>query len=285
MLSGKDLVLKVMDSDTPLQDELIGMVRIPLHHLKLESNPSPRLFTCLILHEKEKNGKISLSPGDGAKLNLKVSQQAQKIYDLEVKLKLTEERLEKVSKEYSELRSQHIELEMDHFNREIDIPLSNDSLEKGEAVRKTSLDVPDGHAISAPGSKGGSPVVARDEREKIKMEKSYQLLQHLQATLKQKDEELKSLRGFVADMKPRLELMSSRNGQIDIGLSFYHVTSRLRIDVMSARNLRAVNLTGDHSDPFVKVRVFRQIPGELTERWKFETRTVWKSIHPIWNEQ
>ncbi len=62
------------------------------------------------------------------------------------------------------------------------------------------------------------------------------------------------------------------------------MTSRLRIDILSANNLRAVNLLGDHSDPYAKVKVFRQGPDGKVDRWKFKTRTVWKSVNPIWNE-
>lgn len=118
-----------------------------------------------------------------------------------------------------------------------------------------------------------------------KSEKSFQLLSHLQTTLVEKDQEITKLRNHIKELKPRLELMSSRNGQIEIGLSFYHISSRLRIDIISANNLRAVNLHGDHSDPFVKVKLFWQNPGGKTDKWKFETKTVWRTINPIWKEQ
>ncbi len=38
-------------------------------------------------------------------------------------------------------------------------------------------------------------------------------------------------------------------------MSFYHITSRLCIDIFCAYNLRAVNLHGKDSDPFAKVKV------------------------------
>jgi Ca2+-dependent lipid-binding protein len=81
-----------------------------------------------------------------------------------------------------------------------------------------------------------------------------------------------------------MELISSRNGQLDVGLAFFHVTSRLRVDILSAFNLRAVNLYGDHSDPYAKVKVFRQSPGGKVEKWRFETKPVFKTIEPVWNQ-
>ena len=53
---------------------------------------------------------------------------------------------------------------------------------------------------------------------KVKKHKSYELLCHLQEAIKEKDKELSSLRSYVADVQPRLELISSRNGQIEVGL-------------------------------------------------------------------
>ena len=45
-----ELVLKVMDSDFPMQDELIGIIRLPLNTLDL--SPTSKQHTCLILHDK-----------------------------------------------------------------------------------------------------------------------------------------------------------------------------------------------------------------------------------------
>lgn len=74
-----------MDSDYPLQDELIGIIRLPLSALDLTF--SSRQYTCLILHEKQKDGNAkSLSNADAAKLNLKISQQAQDLYEAKIKV-------------------------------------------------------------------------------------------------------------------------------------------------------------------------------------------------------
>ena len=48
-----ELMIKVLDSDFPLQDELIGIIRLPLNALELST--SLKHHTCLILHEKGKN--------------------------------------------------------------------------------------------------------------------------------------------------------------------------------------------------------------------------------------
>ncbi len=47
-ISEKDLVLKMMDSDFPLQDELIGVVRLPLASINLDS-PSKQVLWTLAL--------------------------------------------------------------------------------------------------------------------------------------------------------------------------------------------------------------------------------------------
>jgi hypothetical protein len=46
-------------------------------------------------------------------------------------------------------------------------------------------------------------------------------------------------------MSPRL--METGNGLIEVGLCFSHVASQLRIHIISAQKLRAVNLHGGHS--------------------------------------
>jgi hypothetical protein len=104
----KDLVLKVMDSDYPLQDELIGVIRLPLTGLDLGFS-SGRQHTCLILHEKGKRGgggSGTIHPADAAKLNLKISHQAEEIGKLQLKFKREQSQLEATMEEYSAVKSQ-----------------------------------------------------------------------------------------------------------------------------------------------------------------------------------
>jgi hypothetical protein len=53
--------------------------------------------------------------------------------------------------------------------------------------------------------------------------------------------------------------------QIDIGLAFYHVSSKLEIHMISASKLRRANMHNDQSDPFAKVRVFHTGPSSSSE--------------------
>ena len=89
-----EIVIKVLDSDFPLQDELIGIIRLPLNALDLSL--SPKHHTCLILHEKGKNNRHAMSSLDAAKLNLKISHQTQELLDLQAQLRTVHENLEEV---------------------------------------------------------------------------------------------------------------------------------------------------------------------------------------------
>ena len=77
----KQLVLKVYDQDFG-HDDLMGSIRLPLPMLEMSGKSVQ--YTCLILHHSE-NGH-TISSVDAAKLNLKLSEQANQIYQLERKL-------------------------------------------------------------------------------------------------------------------------------------------------------------------------------------------------------
>ena len=100
-----------MDSDYPLQDELIGIVRLPLSGLEL--GRSSHQYTCLILHEKHKDGNDGNA--DASKMNLKISKQANEIYEADLKLKDVTDQLEQMQENYSILRTEKLELEMENF--------------------------------------------------------------------------------------------------------------------------------------------------------------------------
>ena len=100
-----ELVIKVMDSDCECQDEMIGTVRLPLSYLSLSSDSKEH--TCLILHDKEgQEGLVEdkenphshqLSSSAAASLQLKISDQASKIYDIQLLLKSASDELEQVN--------------------------------------------------------------------------------------------------------------------------------------------------------------------------------------------
>lgn len=73
--------------------------------------------------------------------------------------------------------------------------------------------------------------------------------------------------------------------KIEVGLAFYHVTSKLVIHVVSASKLKRANVHNDQSDPFAKVKVYHSGKGKKDAVWKFETGTVWKTLEPIWREK
>ena len=75
------------------------MVRLPLADLDLvrrrneRSTRPAKTFTCLILHEEKnrKNGataKISIGADDAAKLNLKISEQEERLHEMSLKMKV-----------------------------------------------------------------------------------------------------------------------------------------------------------------------------------------------------
>ena len=99
-----ELVIKIMDCDFGLQDELIGTIRIPLSYLQISS--FSKEHTCLILHDtKGEEGLVGekselvghqLSTSTMASLQLEISAQASKIYDLQILLKSATEELQEV---------------------------------------------------------------------------------------------------------------------------------------------------------------------------------------------
>ena len=99
-----ELVIKVMDCDFDLHDEVIGTIRLPLSYLEISS--ISKQHTCLILHdingeeglvgEKQKLAPHRMSTSTAAALQLEISSQASKIYDLQLVLKSTRDELDEV---------------------------------------------------------------------------------------------------------------------------------------------------------------------------------------------
>ena len=90
-----ELVIKVMDSDFLCQDEMIGNIRLHLSHLNLSKDSAEH--TCLILHDtKEYLRHQQFSLSDASSLQLKMSEQASKIYEIQLLLKSSKDELEQV---------------------------------------------------------------------------------------------------------------------------------------------------------------------------------------------
>ena len=71
--------------------------------------------------------------------------------------------------------------------------------------------------------------------------------------------------------------------QIDVGLAFYHVTSKLEIHILSASKLKICNKHDGLSDPYVKIKVFDDQKSKEKAKWEFETHTIWGTLNPRWN--
>ena len=131
-------MIKVLDSDFPLQDELIGIIRLPLNALELSA--SPKHHTCLILHEKGKNMicRNMMSSQCAAKLNLKISHQTQELLDLQAQLRTIHESLEEARDESKKMRTKRMDLEMNNFQLKTEL----DALSKLPEIILAGPDVP-----------------------------------------------------------------------------------------------------------------------------------------------
>ena len=293
-----ELIIKVLDSDFPLQDELIGIIRLPLNALDLST--SRKQYTCLILHDKGKNRSV-MSSLDAAKLNLKISHQTQEFLDLQNQLRTTHENLEEVREESKKMRTKHVDLEMENYRLKTEL----DALEK---LPEHIEDTTDGSDIRTHGSEDniqfpyhegdmkksfsescssmptppGSGKLSRknvnpDGDSEIDHTKCNELSKHLQECIKNREDEVEELKKRIHTLKPII-LDETRNGQIDVGLAFLHDSSIFRIDVISGSKIRAVD--NDSSDPYCKIKVFLQ----NKRIHRFETSTKWKNLSPEWNE-
>ena len=69
--------------------------------------------------------------------------------------------------------------------------------------------------------------------------------------------------------------------QIDLGLDYSEIGSKITIEVFSAKSLVPVNPYNPYSDPYVKIKVLKDNQRYL----KYETSTKWESLSPEWNEK
>ena len=306
-----ELMIKVLDSDFPLQDELIGIIRLPLNALELSA--SPKHHTCLILHEKGKNMicRNMMSSQCAAKLNLKISHQTQELLDLQAQLRTIHESLEEARDESKKMRTKRMDLEMNNFQLKTEL----DALSKlPEIILAGPDENEDSISRSSPqlasDSEDFTPYISRDgilvnpmsesvsssstpsmkrkltksnlktENVEIKVDhtKCNELKQHLEECIKSREDEVEELKKKIQTLRP-VVLDETRNGQIDVGLAFLPKEDIFRINILSGIKIRAVD--GSTSDPYCKIKVYKQNKKIKT----FETSVKWKNLAPQWNEE
>ena len=305
-----ELMIKVLDSDFPLQDELIGIIRLPLNALELST--SPKHHTCLILHEKGKNSRHMMSSLDAAKLNLKISHQTQELLDLQAQLRTVHENLEEVRDESKKMRTKHMDLEMNNFQLKTELdalsklpeiilaaPDDNEDnrsyvsgiqfpIEREDISPFSANDDVFPKQISESFSSSSTPSLSRKftqsnlKTETVEVEvdhtKCNELKQHLEDCIRNREDEVEELKKKIQTLKPVI-LDETRNGQIDVGLVFLPDQDIFRISILSGMKIRAVD--GSTSDPYCKVRVYQQNKKIKT----FETSVKWKNLAPQWNDE
>ena len=106
-----DLVLKVMDSDFPQADELIGTIRLPIRSLNLSNEA--KHYSCLILHDKLRN-RHELTALDAAKLNIKISKNEQQLELLRNELAKASEMLQLAREKKICMRNTNVDLQIEN---------------------------------------------------------------------------------------------------------------------------------------------------------------------------
>ena len=306
-----ELMIKVLDSDFPLQDELIGIIRLPLNALELST--SPKHHTCLILHEKGKNMicRNMMSSQCAAKLNLKISHQTQELLDLQAQLRTIHESLEEARDESKKMRTKRMDLEMNNFQLKTELdalsklpeiilagPDENENNKSRSSPQLASDSEDFTPYISCDGifvnpmlesvSSSSTPSMKRKitksnlktENAEMKVDhtKCNELKQHLEDCIKSREDEVEELKKKIQTLRP-VVLDETRNGQINVGLAFLPSEDIFRINILSGIKIRAVD--GSTSDPYCKIKVYKQNKKIKT----FETSVKWKNLAPQWNEE
>ena len=298
-----ELVMKVMDSDFPMADELIGIIRLPLRSLDLSVNS--KQHTGLILHDKVRN-RHELTALDAAKLNLKISQKERQLEELRNKINENAKHLEKVRQETAEMRNKHVDLTIENqfLTTEIekqflDLQGNDENLlwtdpESGERVQMRKSE---NISISRPKSCGFSHMTGGLDFEPQLGHKGYnsdsasllsaspedsiiqrtsiknipetghrmcvQKLHGLRERISFEDQKILQLKNYIQVLENKNKTKISRKGAIEVGLSFSHITSRLKVSILSASKLQIVNAYGHTIErlpnPYVKVKIFHGI--------------------------
>ena len=350
-----DLVLKVMDSDFPQSDELIGIIRLPLRSLDLTSDC--KQYSCLLSHDKIRN-RDELTALDAAKLNLRISKNEQQLDTLRKEISEASIQLQQERNRTIELRNSNIELHIQNNTLEAEleekVSEQNDNEEesmwsdpesdqKGD-IRKSRRDLIlrqksnsdcylhqarlRHHNIQNHSSSGSllSSSGSSFETSTYSMSKTIsgtahaeclQQLNSLRQRIAMEDQKISQLSNYVHALEP--SRMRSRKGSIEVGLSFFPISSRLKISLLSASKLHVINSNGHaierRPNPYVKIKIFLRNAsayrstsnsgtlnkvsrrdsiatckkdsigkGKHSYRWTFKTKIAEDTITPAWNE-
>ena len=355
-MSEKDLVLKVMDSDFPQSDELIGIIRLPLKSLGLSDHA--KNFSCLISHDKIRN-RHELTALDAAKLNLKISENEEELEALRKEIKEASAQLELARDHNIEMRNDNVALTVENncLAAEFDAKLSV-LHENNENAAWSDPETGQGVELKAPFLRQKSKSYCylpgmHENQNRIRMrslqehdfsksptsslsispeqslltmanfmsgtahEKCLQNLNVLRQRIVLEDTKIYQLQKYIQTLEP--SKMHSRKGTIEVSLSFYHISSRLKISLLSASRLHGSNPNGNsierRPNPFVKIKIFLRNAtayrstsnsgtldkisrrssvssckrnsggrGKHSYRWTFKTQIAENTSTPAWNE-
>ena len=350
-----DLVLKVMDSDFPQSDELIGIIRLPLRSLDLTSDC--KQYSCLLSHDKIRN-RDELTALDAAKLNLRISKNEQQLDTLRKEISEASLQLQQERNRTIELRNSNIELHIQNNTLEAEleekVSEQNDNEEesmwsdpesdqKGD-IRKSRRDLilrqksnsdcylhqarlrhhniqnhsSSGSLLSSSGSSFEASTYNMSKTiSGTAHEECLQQLNSLRQRIAMEDQKISQLSNYVHALEP--SRMRSRKGSIEVGLSFFPISSRLKISLLSASKLHVINSNGHaierRPNPYVKIKIFLRNAsayrstsnsgtlnkvsrrdsiatckkdsigkGKHSYRWTFKTKIAEDTITPAWNE-
>ena len=354
-IENSDLVLKVMDSDFPQSDELIGIIRLPLRSLEMTTNS--KQYSCLLLHDKVRN-KEELTALDAAKLNLIISKNEQQLDALRKEISDATIQLQNERSSTIDLRNDNVELEIQNSTLRNELeervaiqneneegsmwsdPEADQSGELRKANRERILErksksdcnlyrlrtLP--HNLSDHSSSGSfySSSCSVFEASTYSASKAISGTRHIEClhelnSLRQRiameDQKISQLRNYVHALEP--SKIKSLKGSIEVGLSFFPISSRLKISLLSASKIHAVNSNGHaverRPNPYVKIKIFLRNAfayrstsnsgtlnkdsrrdsvatckkesigkGQRGYRWTFKTKIAEDTISPAWNE-
>ena len=355
-IENSDLILKVMDSDFPQTDELIGIIRLPLKSLDLTSDS--KQYSCLLLHDKIRN-KEELTALDAAKLNLRISKNENQLDKLRKQINEASTQLQKERNRTIELRNDNVELQIrnNSLQHELEERVAeqnemedrsmwsdpeSDQKEESRLAKREQMMRPKSTSdcyldktrvwpsnLNEDHSSSGSQYSSVDsnlEASTYSMSKTISGTRHMEClqqlnSLRQRiameDQKISQLRNYIQALEPSKN--KSGKGSIEVGLSFFPISSRLKISLLSGSKLHVINSDGHaierRPNPYVKVKIFLRnassyrstsnsgslnnlsrrdtiatckkesvSKGQRGYRWTFKTKIAEDTITPAWNE-
>ena len=353
-----ELVLKVMDSDFPQADELIGVIRLPLK--SLDFSIDSKQYSCLISHDKVRK-MDEMTTLDAAKLNLRISKNDQQLEALKKEITEVSAKLQKARERTIELRNNNIELGIENNSLEVELetklieenehtadsmwsdPESDQKVELRTSNRasllrqasqsagqlsnlvknpcRTGIKYLSDQSCSSPSSLSLSPEASTQSVSKAisgtAHQKCLQNLNSLRNRIVLEDQKISQLRNYMQALQP--SRIHARKGAIEVGLTFFHISSRLKISLLSASKLHVINAYGHvierRPNPYVKIKIFlrnsaayrntnssgtlnkgsrrRSAPSCTKDSfgkakhsyyWRFKTQIAEDTTTPAWNE-